>query len=460
MSHSLLHVVADEQSDASEDATATATAAADELRPAARGLCMLCETQFSQYTCPRCGIPYCSLACYRGERHADCSEGFYKEHFMEELKHRSVSAEERAKMMKMLQDFEAADADGASGIGSDDGDDDIEDGDVEFGNSSAPSLASRLAGLDLDALDEGDDDDQDGANALWARLTPQEQAEFLRQIREGHISDLLEPWVPWWTTEQPASSRIQPVSGMDDDKPNTAAAAMGASSARPQVDASEIPPLSTLLGSKTPSPLLLNNLVDLLMTYAFCCRAFHGDVQSDALEVLSLAATASPVLAGARNHETPLEAVHGLLRQIRETAALAAFAQHTKPLVADAVRLLSSPESVLAAMADMHGLAAHGTSQNDLKRLDKHARRMHKSVERKLFFYLVWWHAVALPSSSPEPALKDVVVSLKTLEHLRAVLDSEDGAIREAVQAAEAAPPEQPSRNKPRVFIEEISPHA
>ena len=46
-------------------------------------VCPLCLKQPSKYTCPRCNTRYCSLDCYKSEKHRDCSEMFYKHCFME-----------------------------------------------------------------------------------------------------------------------------------------------------------------------------------------------------------------------------------------------------------------------------------------------------------------------------------------------------------------------------------------
>jgi hypothetical protein len=40
-----------------------------------KDVCGLCDVQFSRYTCPKCNVPYCSLVCYKSDRHADCAEG-------------------------------------------------------------------------------------------------------------------------------------------------------------------------------------------------------------------------------------------------------------------------------------------------------------------------------------------------------------------------------------------------
>ena len=46
-------------------------------------VCPLCLKNPSKYTCPRCNTRYCSVECYKSEKHRDCSEMFYKDCFME-----------------------------------------------------------------------------------------------------------------------------------------------------------------------------------------------------------------------------------------------------------------------------------------------------------------------------------------------------------------------------------------
>ena len=45
--------------------------------------CFVCALHEPKYNCPRCGVHYCSLECYRNEKHQVCSEGFYKEQVIE-----------------------------------------------------------------------------------------------------------------------------------------------------------------------------------------------------------------------------------------------------------------------------------------------------------------------------------------------------------------------------------------
>lgn len=66
-----------------------------------------CEKNPSKYLCPRCGVPYCSLACYKDEnKHLQCSESFYKDCVVENIRTEEQHNPEGAQKMKeVLQRF-------------------------------------------------------------------------------------------------------------------------------------------------------------------------------------------------------------------------------------------------------------------------------------------------------------------------------------------------------------------
>jgi len=61
------------------------------------------------YTCPRCGIGYCSIKCYKSNVHMDCSESFYKQNVEEELKSQESNPVARQKMLEILKKVHEAD---------------------------------------------------------------------------------------------------------------------------------------------------------------------------------------------------------------------------------------------------------------------------------------------------------------------------------------------------------------
>jgi hypothetical protein len=54
------------------------------------------------YVCPRCNILYCSLPCYQSELHLNCSEAFYKECVMEDMKCQEIDRISKTKMNEIL----------------------------------------------------------------------------------------------------------------------------------------------------------------------------------------------------------------------------------------------------------------------------------------------------------------------------------------------------------------------
>lgn len=58
------------------------------------------------YVCPRCNILYCSLPCYQSELHLNCSEAFYKECVMEDMKSQETDPFSKKKMNEILQQLQ------------------------------------------------------------------------------------------------------------------------------------------------------------------------------------------------------------------------------------------------------------------------------------------------------------------------------------------------------------------
>ncbi|KAK6305490.1 hypothetical protein J4Q44_G00242700 [Coregonus suidteri] len=212
-------------------------------------VCGLCLCQPSYYTCPRCNVPYCGLECYRSTNHSVCSEEFYKESVLQELKdmgetesggrkkmqdillrlrHMADGAEggmesvlktdeeemggseetkERAQVLELLSRLAEIQSSGEGSV------EEIEDilnklkelgddeeagqvvsanvGDIDEGveNAEELDLADRLSGLDIDALSE---------EALWDLLSSQEKEKFMSLVKGGAVGALVPLWRPWW----------------------------------------------------------------------------------------------------------------------------------------------------------------------------------------------------------------------------------------------------------------------
>ncbi|XP_020505909.3 zinc finger HIT domain-containing protein 2 [Labrus bergylta] len=222
-------------------------AAANDVKAGKSAVCMLCKCKTSCYTCPRCNTHYCSLACYQSPDHSACSEEFYKESVLRELKDMGkTESEGRKKMQDVLVGLrqKAEGTDGGmetllkeAGVVSDDGGDcegevmekvlvvellsrlaelqqsgvgseteieailrkleEIGGGDLlpehvdkdTVGAEGELELADRLSGLDIDKLSEEE---------LWELLNSKDKEAFMGMMKSGAFGGLVPLWIPWW----------------------------------------------------------------------------------------------------------------------------------------------------------------------------------------------------------------------------------------------------------------------
>ncbi|KAF0298989.1 Zinc finger HIT domain-containing protein 2 [Amphibalanus amphitrite] len=227
--------------------------------------CAFCEGS-SRYVCPRCGVPYCSVTCYRSGRHQRCSEGFYRDCVQQQLRAEHADPALRRRTEEALARqarLQAAQERGEEPPGdqSDEPPGDQSDEPVDSDDSDAEEeLAERLRGVDLD-----------DSEAVWARLTPAERDEFRRRAAAGDIA--AEPWRPWWTVraERP---KVAELGAEPTPEFVTAAPAL----------LTHVPPL-TALTKQTPSPLVVNSVINVLYAYAQLRLLWDGDWTGAALPV-------------------------------------------------------------------------------------------------------------------------------------------------------------------------------
>ncbi|KAK3761332.1 hypothetical protein RRG08_060902 [Elysia crispata] len=200
-------------------------------------VCKLCLKSSAKYTCPRCNMVYCSLACYQSEKHSGCSEAFYKDCVVNELSQMTSCSDDKQKVLDMLaKDLEEKEDD-ESGAGSDD------------------DLAERVEGLDLD----------EDIGVVWGRLKPKEKEEFARMLQDGRLAHLIELWTPWWrcaenqklVLENEAVNRKQNGRKIPEILPN-------------------IPDINNLLKNNRPSSECKFDLLNVLFSYAFVTRLHNG----------------------------------------------------------------------------------------------------------------------------------------------------------------------------------------
>jgi len=303
-----------------------------------RLICSLCLVERGQYTCPRCNIRYCSSVCYKSQAHAECSESFYKDCFMQGLKEINATDEERSKMLEMLQRFE-------DGEGETDESEDEDAADTD--------LETRMKGLDLD----------NDADIMWDRLTKAEKAEFQDMLKDGRLGNLVELWEPWWKEKK--TNLIEEVGTEKKNKEKAK---------HPSV-MKNIADIGTILKNSLPSDQMPYILCGVLYGYAYVTRLHNGEH----MEGASQAAQDVQTLLSGLTQTTPSsvsEALHGCMTclQTKENE-LFVSGQYQIAVIEDVRCIVESDRSssplkyMMSALSDLHRLLKTGRKQleKDLK---------------------------------------------------------------------------------------------
>ncbi|KAK6173976.1 hypothetical protein SNE40_017339 [Patella caerulea] len=343
-------------------------------------VCSICLKEKSRYTCPRCNIRYCSLPCYKDEKHLACSELFYKDWVMEELKETKSGREDKEKILEMLSRVESDDTLEPSHLDSDDDDDDETD------------LETRLHGLDLD-----------NSEAILKRLTNKERQEFEKLLHNGCLGNLVEIWTPWWTESK---DLIEEVEQTDCDKKK---------SCKPTL-LSSIPDISTLIKVK-PSSDIRNNMINILYSYAFICRLHNGGHFDNPVESAEDLLTICSVLRDGKNFIELEEVIDMTLQQVeKESKRWEITVEFKVSVLEDVERIVHGPDKrpsldfMLLALSDLTQLLQ--TANKIIKKESKKKKDEAENEVKKVFYqankkcqFLLSWcqrYGMAVISLLPE----------------------------------------------------------
>ncbi|CAB9497637.1 zinc finger [Seminavis robusta] len=231
--------------------------------------CRVCETNHSRYTCPRCGIPYCSVACYQSHNSnsnndASCTEGFYQERVQSVLQlERKAKVEDTHRMLHRHYHNEMSGVENILQEVSNE-----EELDTE-------RLMEVLALLELQEESHTGSDQQREIQQQLANLlakSPNLKSAFEASLERGEVQQLvLQPWDPWWRPVLASKDD-------DDQEQQTTSTSEG-----PTLDERllKVSSFESLLpaakgGTKRPLPNLTFNLLEVLYWIAHTLRQYHG----------------------------------------------------------------------------------------------------------------------------------------------------------------------------------------
>lgn len=288
--------------------------------------CKICDNALARYSCPRCNIIYCSLTCYQSEKHLDCSEAFYRDCIVSELKDELTEGDNQAKMMEILQrvhetnkipSFDGLDEQGYAETQSDEEEDVLDSDDEEF-----VDINERLAGIDLD-----------NAEQVWDKLTEDERQEFVAFLRSEDVTKLIPTWEPWWMYfNKNKVEEVGDTSSTEDFKSKCPKLF------HPIADFNSIT-------KKPPADCVKYNLINVLATYAFTTRYFNGEHYDFAKEVISCICSLSLNLKSAQNFNDLETAIKSIEQECYSSDWIVTDAENMQIMREDLERILQGPNS-------------------------------------------------------------------------------------------------------------------
>ncbi|KAL3693779.1 hypothetical protein R1sor_007430 [Riccia sorocarpa] len=332
-----------------------------------RVICKVCQKQFSKYTCPRCNLRYCSLACYKGHS-LRCTESFMRDNVIEEMRDIQATDETKEKTLEMLRRIHFDEA-GRSifedeSFARDEDHEPLDNDDVDVeGSIFSERTIQRVMEGQVPTLEE---------------LTDTERKHFMRYLATGEGSRLIQPWNPWWlnplaktvSVSKQGSSLIQ---SLDSSPAITASGSeTGENDELVEVSSSEVPappskPLPAVreLTQKEPSPLLAVHLAEVLYAYCFTLRYYNGDWRSDPVEAASVFLSVSHVVGQAALPESVSEAFYEALQTVCSPVFKDAGGISLGLALFDdcvAVLRLGRP-CIICALADLHSLLQYAKQE-------------------------------------------------------------------------------------------------
>eukprot|EP01130_Rhizamoeba_saxonica_P004337 TRINITY_DN1775_c0_g1_i2.p1 TRINITY_DN1775_c0_g1~~TRINITY_DN1775_c0_g1_i2.p1 ORF type:complete len:341 (+),score=83.04 TRINITY_DN1775_c0_g1_i2:235-1257(+) len=307
--------------------------------------CVVCKIDDPPYLCPKCEYPYCSLDCY--QKHGSCTENFFQENVVEELKSTVATDDEKKNMMEILERVNTNFIEGKEDI----------------------DLINNLENVDLDDPN------------LIDSLTPEQLADFHKQIETGTISRLIEEWEPWWRSEN-ESSGIKEITDDENEEENT--------SVIPLI-IPDIPPLSEV-SSKPPSELLLNNLVEILYGYCYTMRLYNGDWGDNIVGFLGDFLNISTVLVSTKVYSVLKEAAQGAMENSVHHGTYMSR-KYTISVLEDVSLVIQTTKHVIAALCDAYHILKCYREISGSSIKNSECKKIFRA-EKKLLFLISWANEV------------------------------------------------------------------
>lgn len=195
---------------------------------------------------------------------------------------------------------------------------------------SCTDLAERLQNVDLN-----------DANAVWQKLTAQEQKDFEALVQTGDISSIVPEYKPWWIVDAPLL--IEDITEDNNEQKQIVAHEAAVAHLPALVD--QIKSFGEL-STKSPDPCVRYNLINILAAYTFAARFFNGDHQSYPHESAHCLVSICANIKANWNYESDAAALESVALQARNEG-LRFDEEDVQMMRSDVDRLLNPPSHVI-----------------------------------------------------------------------------------------------------------------
>lgn len=338
-------------------------------------ICGVCQKKYHRYVCPKCNLAYCTLSCYKSEKHSKCSEEFYERLFCEELKTMKInSREERKKVEEMINRVY---------------EDDENDSECSIDTEKEDELLKALE----DLKEHGE------ADELLRIMSKRERDEFSDIISgKKDSSSLVETSRPWWIDSsinykveegikipKEGTLTVRDCSFIEDNM-NTKLKDV-TTYIRKKIDLlNNSENVSLSIGSWKDSEILLNNIAEIVPTYVYSHLYVMNDLIDGLNEATKVAQELSLVLRPRSRvkYETPLIAWTSFCENLKNFEGRFSPSENLCAILANTISILSDRHKVLRVLRDTYGLFI-GASK--FRASVKKPFSQYKEVALKIRFY-------------------------------------------------------------------------
>lgn len=343
--------------------------------------CKLCNKNSKIYTCPRCEIGYCSLNCYKSEKHLDCTESFYKQCVEDELKSSQYDPETKQKMLSILKKMHEESLE--NDIFADNGDKEL-DSDEELDSddeTNLPDLEERIKNINLDNPDE-----------IWAVLSNDEKQQFNALVKSGEVSKLLPSWIPWWVTYK--KPLIESLEMVEETKQNN----------KHEVKYPVIINVQPFNQEKVVSSEILScTIVNVIYAYTYIALYYNGDYLNFAEEASNVFLSICDSMRINKIFDNELPALQSVIQNVMQIEYLPKDQQTLTNFVEAGIFIIRNPEKVkdtlhtCAALSELWRLLStvleeikvnkHKTTEKQFStKFTRHKETKNSNLSKKMLF--------------------------------------------------------------------------